>query len=271
MGKKSVLAIGIVLTFLCIIVTASCNKTEVDSNTTTCTDNALAEIEFLRPVLMINTIMLKASEAKGVARVLSGGYPNITVGDTTQGWPRTLTIDYGPGVVDSSDGRTRSGIITIVLSNYWHDNNSTATITYTNYCVNSINYKGTVVLTRNSDSIVSEEVQNGICAPSGVASPILYACSTVFTWMQGAGDSTLSHSVYSIGGSVAGTDRNKVNYTVTISKSLIRSGSCGYITQGTEVITPAGLAIRTVDYGSGNCDNLASVTINGNSFPITLQ
>ena len=43
-----------------------------------------------------------------------------------------------------------------------------------------------------------------------------------------------------------------------------------HFTQGVLEHTPAGKATRYIDYGNGVCDNKATVTINGNTYAITL-
>lgn len=274
MRKKSLLTVLALAAILGIITIVSCDKATVDSNTTTATDNSLCEEEFFRVVPMV-TSLCAGSLTPGVRRVEGGPhYPVITVTDTATnpGWPRTLTINYGPGVVDSSDGRTRSGIVTVSFPNYWHDLGTQATVAYSGYFVNNIAYSATINITHNSDSGFTESIGAGKCTPSGVKNPILYNGSVVLTWTQGESSPTVAAAnSYSISGTLSGTDRNQVNYTTSITKSLIKPSSCTYITEGTEIITPAGLTTRTVDYGSGSCDNQANVTIDGNSFAITLQ
>jgi hypothetical protein len=43
-----------------------------------------------------------------------------------------------------------------------------------------------------------------------------------------------------------------------------------HFTQGVLEHTPSGKAMRTIDYGNGACDDQATVTINGNTYTITL-
>jgi hypothetical protein len=267
MRKKPLLAL---FTLAFLMASVSCKKTTVDTNTQTATDNYLCEGEFMRILPAVNSIAVK-TEGDGVKRISSAHYPTVTVTDTVKypGWPRTMTINYGPGVADSSDGRTRSGIITVSFSNYWHRPGTTATVTYTGYSVNNISYVGGVTLYRNTDTTFTVTVTGAICKTANWN--ITFGASRVFTWVQGRGDTVAAHSLFSITGTSNGMDRNQVNYTAAVSKALVRSSGCGYITSGTIEITPAGLSKRTVDFGNGNCDNSATVTIDGNSYTLTLQ
>lgn len=272
MRKKTLLTIITASFGLCFMVLTSCKKKTVDTNTQVATDNTICEDEFMRMVPMVNSIAIK-SEGEGVKRVTGTHYPTVHVTDTTKypGWPRTITIDYGGGVTDSSDGKTRMGMITIAFNNYWHDVGTQATVTFSsNYSVNNINYVASIKIYRNSDTTFTETVGGAVCKTSSWT--ILYSASRVFRWIGGIDDTVASHSTYMITGNGTGTDRNQVNYTESITTPLIWSNGCGnVITQGVSEVVPAGLADRTINYGNGNCDKSANVIIDGNTYSITLQ
>lgn len=257
LGTGLLIAGGIFFTF-------SCNKPTLDTNTQTAQDNNLCENEFMRILPAINVLAISHFGA-GVERTTGTHYPVITATDTTKspGWPRTLTINYGPGVADSSDGKTRSGMIIVSFSNYWHDIGTVATVTLSNYFVGGTNYSGTLSIERISATQFKQSVVNGVCTASNWK--IMFASSRTFTWTGGYNDTVPSHSQYIITGSAQGTDRNQVNFTSSITSALVKRNNCPSICQGTIEITPAGLANRTVDFGNGTCSGKATVTINGQS------
>jgi len=83
--------------------------------------------------------------------------------------------------------------------------------------------------------------------------------------------------MYSITGSASGTTGTGTHFTVSITSPIIVKLSCWFespskpgLVQGTLQITPDGKPVRTIDYGSGDCDNTATITVNGNSHPYTL-
>lgn len=251
----------------------SCKKAAENTNTQTAADNAICEGEFMRVLPTANSIAVK-SAGNGVGRVTGGGYPTVSV-DTTHGWPHILTINYGPspGVTDSSDGKTRSGLMVMQFSNYWHIPGSIITINLdaaSNYMVNGVQYQGVITLTRNSATSFSVNISNAKCTKANPAWTILYSATRTYTWTSGYNDSIPSNDVFSITGSASGTDRNGVNYDMKINSPIIKTGDCPYITQGNVTISTSNNNTYTVDFGNGNCDNQATVTINGNSFPITL-
>jgi hypothetical protein len=46
---------------------------------------------------------------------------------------------------------------------------------------------------------------------------------------------------------------------------------CRFIVSGTIEIRPENLPVRLLDYGDGECDNIATVTINGEVYTIYLR
>ncbi len=270
--KKITLFVSSALIAGGIFFTTSCNKATVDSNTTTTSDNQLCESEFMRVVPQVNSLTFSKLN-KSVERVGGVTYPIITATDTVtngNGWPRTLTINYGSaGVVDPIDGKTRKGVITVSFTNYWHDIGTTATITYSNYFVNSISYSATLEATRKSPTQFGLDVVNGVCKSTNWV--IQYGSSRILTWTNGISDSVFSHSAYMITGSGYGVDRNTVNFKSAISSAAPMTLFCNcasLITSGTVTINPAGLATRTVNYGSGACSSTATVTIDGQNYTI---
>ncbi len=93
-----------------------------------------------------------------------------------------------------------------------------------------------------------------------------------------AGDTTTgltlqdySDDIYSITGSADGSTFEGVSYTANITQALIVQVGCRWIQAGTFDLTPVGLATRSFDYGSGACDDDATLTVNGATIPIKLR
>jgi len=247
----------------------SCKKTEPDTETQSAVDNAICDVELTRLVHTTNSFGIYE---QGVKR-LSSNDPTFIGPDTVMnpGWPRTFIIDYGAGVVDSIDHKIRKGKIICKFSNYWHINGSRMTITLSDYAVNN--------MTVTVDSINMEHiaqyaykniVHNAICKTPDWA--LSWACDRTLT--QTAGETTPSiyyDDEFSIAGIANGTNRNGKTYLTTISAALIKSSSCSWIQAGKISLTPEGLAARTIDFGSGTCDNQASLIINGNTYTFTMN
>ena len=249
-----------------------CKKDNTDTDTTSTTDNAICEGEFMRVLPTVNKI---AIDEPGIARqtqngpiTFSSGCAVVTV--TGSNWPKTMTIDYGTGCTDPVDGKTRKGKLVCTISNHWDTVGTTVTIVPDTFFVNNIQFFGTVTLTRLASNQFRKQVQNGKCMTSNWT--ILWDCDRTITFLTNPNDTAAVPKV-SVSGTNSGTDRKGTTFTSTISSSnpIIRDMSCSGITKGTVTLTPAGKAARTIDFGDGSCDNRATVTINGTTFEFTMQ
>jgi hypothetical protein len=55
-----------------------------------------------------------------------------------------------------------------------------------------------------------------------------------------------------------------------IQTPLLKAVDCQWIKQGSILITPSNKPVRLLDYGNGNCDNQATITVNNIVHNITL-
>ena len=58
---------------------------------------------------------------------------------------------------------------------------------------------------------------------------------------------------------------------MAITSALRKEIGCRHIVSGSLALTPSGKPTRYVDFGTGACDDQATVTINGNVYNITLR
>ena len=72
---------------------------------------------------------------------------------------------------------------------------------------------------------------------------------------------------YSLTGTASGVNRNGLVYEMNIVDPLIFSIDCKWIKKGVLDIIPEGLATRTLDYGDGECDSQATLSIGKWTFP----
>ena len=190
----------------------------------------------------------------------------ITVNNTTPGvFPKIFTIDFGTGC--TQNGLTRSGILTITLSNYVLSNGSTMTIERNNYFVNSRKIEGTVMYTNETTNVAipqwTRTVTNGqITFPNGA----VFTHFGTRTVKQTTGVSTviLADNIYEI---ISGTHTvnrpNGTTLTSTIVQPLIKKYACNYISQGQ--LNLQGTVLNGIlDYGNNDCDNLATYFHNPN-------
>lgn len=268
------IALSVALIFTASVLYVGCKKDDIaDNDTTSATDNSICEGEFMRVLPTVNKI---AIDEPGVHRVpygssLLSACPTVTV-DTPNVFPLTMTIDYGTGCTDSTDGKVRAGRIIVDMSMPWDSVGCVMTITLDSFYVGAIHFEGTKTITRSANNSFHMVLNNGRCSKTG-SSPweILWNTDKTITWTSGS-QSSNSTQIISVTGTNSGTDRNGTTFTSTITSPIIRDMSCSWIKAGTVELQPEGKALRIIDFGDGTtCDNRGTITIEGNTFEFTMQ
>lgn len=193
---------------------------------------------------------------------------------------RIVTIDFGAGCVGPY-GRERSGKILIHYSTQFNDQLANRIITFENYMVNNRKIEGEIDLrniNRNLEGFLSatrELKDYTITFPNG--NHTVLNGVHVREWIEGEGDQDPTTNVYRLTGYFTGISTRGRSYTQTIIEPVIASFACrsqgGFLrTAGVIEWQYNGEAVnrvRVLNYGSGDCDNTFTVTINGRVFTIS--
>lgn len=198
----------------------------------------------------------------------------ISVTPTNNTWPKTITIDYGSGCINTN-GVARQGQIIVTLSGPLTATTSAMTATFSNYVVNGTSIVGTRVTTKSrntSGNLIFSHVSTIHLINASLSLNVTHNSTRVFEWITGADTPSRLDDIFSITGSGSGTNSRGNSFTTLITKPLIKKVICPFIVSGTIQVTetPSNW-IRVLDYGDGTCDNLATITINGVSKPIRLR
>ena len=262
------------LAFALIIMLASCKKSvevtpqqdDIENSFQLASDQAMAD----NLAEDVNDVILEAI----TERNLDGNFVEPTMGHllcatvtvTPQsGFPKTILIDFGLGCT-SPNGITRSGSITVVLSDSLRLPGSTAVTTFQNYYVNGYHIEGTHILTNTSVPGVKSwrrEVDDGkITAPNGNIR--LFECIRDIVHAHGA---NTPHNIlddeFHITGTATITNPAGITRNSEILLPLHKKVICANIDEGRIRINgPNHFAI--LDYGNGICDRLATISIDGN-------
>ncbi len=261
---SSFLLIGIVALTL-----NSCKKEEPDTETQSAVDNNICETEFTKMMPRINSYGINEQGIKS----MRAACPSVIIdpADTLDGFPVTMTLDYGTtGCVDSIDGKVRKGQVIATFSDHWLTVGSYVKITLVNFSVNGITYAcDSIKIGHSSQYGFTTQVFKGLC--QGPSWNLEWECNRTLTQTAGFGDVDPYNDVFTLTGNANGKNRNGKTYSVAITSPIIKRSSCSWIEKGTMELTPEGLAVRTVDFGTGNCDSQATLTINGNTFTFTMN
>ncbi|MBK8586059.1 MAG: hypothetical protein IPN88_11815 [Bacteroidetes bacterium] len=185
-----------------------------------------------------------------------------------------ITYDFHSGCT-GADGKVRAGKVIVNYTGTGHfDPGSSWVVTFDSFYVNTRHVEGTRSVVNNGFN--TDNNMNWTITATNMR--ITRADGTWRTWnsvrnremVAGYGDTDWQNDEYLINGTADGTNSNgdAVNCVLT---DLRREHDCHWITSGTLQITPGSRPVRTIDFGSGTCDDQATVTKNGVSRTITLR
>lgn len=203
---------------------------------------------------------------------VDGYTPEITIDTAETGYPVVITIDYGDSTI-LKNGRAISGIVTIEISAEKHTDGATRTITYTDCSIDSVTVNGVCTEVFNGD----DENSRAITTSSDVT--FVLADGTVIdrtgnhvrNWVGGL-DTPLEHEddiIETTGSTEASTSTGNV-WVREIIIPLVKIGECHHHVSGVVELSQNGEVLATLDYGDGECDELAILTVNGEEIEIEL-
>lgn len=206
----------------------------------------------------------RLSECVTVTRVIS----NDTV---------LTTIDFGETNCLCNDGRERRGKILMThYGSYW-DGATSLTFTFDNYFVDDNQVLG--------EKIVSQQINSNGFRESNIqvtGSVILADGTGTISWeaertriiVEGSNTRNKRDDVIEITGGSSCTLTDGTVVTSTILTPLVRKNEVGcflYFVQGTRQTIVGDETPVTIDFGDGECDNLAEITKDGVTTTIELK
>ncbi len=188
-------------------------------------------------------------------------------------FPKTITIDFGNGCL-GIDGKLRKGKIITVYTGKMHIPGSTATTSFDGYYVDSFHIEGVHIVQNTSSSNQKEftvKVQDGKITNMNNGKWVSWTKNRVHTQVEGNGTPLWPFDdVYNISGTSNGSNSNGTSWSTEISSALVWKFICYWIVEGKVNITVNG-STGVLDYGDGNCDNKATITVNGHVREIRLR
>ena len=279
--------ISLLLVIGAVLFITSCQKdSESDVNTTTCKDNSIAENSFNDLFKVVEEAEQSDGASTNKAGLISGwtfgDCATVTIDPFGPVFPKTITIDFGDTNCVGTNGVERRGkIIATITGRLWEEG-SVRTIITEDYYVNDAKVEGTKTVTnegRNEEDFIyfSIVVEDGkVTTEEGQI--IEWYSNRERTWIEGEETNLLSHGlagvlddVFLVTGNGGGINRNGVTYTMNITTALRIQRDCRWITEGTVEISPEDEETRILDYGDGECDNIATVTIGDEVMEIILH
>lgn len=273
------------LLFSALLITG-CRKHEEDNDTAASQDNAFAESCFDD----LSNIADQAAWGGIISYKNSNDNSGFLSGCATVSFDTvnhtdvdTIKVDFGTTNCQCVDGRYRRGVIEIIYNGlHYRDSGMTAVITPKNYFVNDNQIIGTKSITNKghiNGNLTWDIVVNGQVVLANNGGTITWNTNKTKELLAGetSYNGPINWLIAKIGitGSTTGTSASGVNFIATVTSQLIRDFTCGqyrkYFVQGKFDFTPGNKLTRHVDFGNGNCDNIATVTIGKNTYTVHMK
>lgn len=187
-----------------------------------------------------------------------------------------ITIDFGTGCTDAR-GNVRKGIVKIEFKGRRFMPESKIITTLQGYYINDVKLEGIRTVTNTSASLETNPkfnitVQGGKATwPDGKVAT--HELNRTREWVRAVNP---LNDQWLVTGTAAGTNRDGKTYQMEISKPLVYKRECAstnkifMAVEGTKVLSVDGKTI-TIDYGTGTCDKLVTITVNGQSKEIEVK
>lgn len=188
-----------------------------------------------------------------------------------------ITIDFGTTGCTDARNNVRKGIVKVEFKGRRFMPDSQIITTLQGYSINGIAIEGVRTVTNTSGSLelnpkFTITVQGGKSTwPDGT-----FATREVNRTREWVRATNPLNDEWIVTGTAAGTNRDGKTYQMEITNPLVYKRECassakgGIAVEGTKVLTVDGKVI-TIDYGTGTCDKLITITINGVSKEIEVK
>ncbi|MBI5371833.1 MAG: hypothetical protein HZA79_07385 [Sphingobacteriales bacterium] len=201
-------------------------------------------------------------------------------------FPVRIIMDFGVNGCTGPDGHLRRGKVITEYTNRLLVPGASATTVFDGFYVDSLKVEGTHKIT-NISTVSSTNIpvdrkfrvlilQAKLTRPNG--NFIAWSSEKTITQVEGLGTVLPMDDIFKIEGASHGQVKRGnllVSFNSSIQEPLVKRFNCRWIVRG--VVKTVRLNSSTnspwvavLNFGNGNCDNLAVITINGVSYQITL-
>lgn len=197
-------------------------------------------------------------------------------------FPVKIVVDYGTTGCVGIDGHIRRGKVITEYTKRLLVPGAVATTRFDGFYVDSIKVEGVHKITNTSTSTATRQftvdvIEARLTRPSG--NYVEWSGHKVITQIEGLATAIPLDDIFRIEGSSHGKVKRGallVSWESNIIEPLIKKFSCRWIVKGRVRTVRTNTAttdrwVAVLDFGTGDCDNKAVITINGVSRQITLR
>ncbi|MEM6772745.1 MAG: hypothetical protein AAF597_19360 [Bacteroidota bacterium] len=272
------------VTLTIALFAVSCQKDEPETPNLSPEEQAIAEAqEFLQASALMESIFNSADEESRQQPDLNGfqgegpevaprnNCPVVTVTTTPQTiFPAVMTLDYGPGCT-AAGGIQRSGQVIVTFDGLLFQEGQTFTIDLVNYTENDNAVAGRFIATNLGEDAsgfptISTSIENGQVAFAN-GNTFSYDSQVIRKLVEGKdtnfftdGLAGIFDDVWTYEGTASGVS-NGNNYQFTTPNPVREPLDCVWPTAGNLALSLPGFNFDVdLDYGNGDCDNVATLT-----------
>lgn len=196
--------------------------------------------------------------------------PGINIQSESGDYPKTITLNYGDSTA-LRNGKVFRGIIVIEISGQKKSKDYNCMVSYENFVIDSLLVDGSSLITIDENEDVFRKFESDFSFTLTDGTTIERRSERVWEWIDGMEtDEEQNDDVIQITGFVNAQNSAGDTYMKEIVEPLVRMRDCGYIAKGIVEITLNGVLISSLDYGNGECNNMANLTRNGETVGIDL-
>jgi hypothetical protein len=202
-----------------------------------------------------------------------GQCPDVSIDTSENRYPITITLNYGEGT-ELQNGRVISGIMIVEISGPRLTDGTTRMVTYDGYQIDSLGIEGTLTHTFSGNNettrVVTVTGNQQFTMPDGTI--IDRTSEKTREWIAGLETpEDFTDDTIEVTGYIDAENSDGTTWSKTILEPLVRIGSCRHFVQGEIRYSRYGEIVAELDFGEGECDNLATITINGFPFEVDLS
>lgn len=213
-----------------------------------------------------------AAGLKGDASILAAC---ATVSIDTVGALDIMTIDFGQQNCLCFDGKYRKGKLIVYYSGDYKDSLHYRRVEPNNYFLNDHKIMGVREVTGRGLDDFGRQYYNvtfngkvyGIDPKDGA---IEGSGNRTYAWTMGLNTPQIHDDVFEMDGVGELTRNSGEKFTTEVLTPLEIAMDCNWVRRGVIRITPENATRRSLDFGDGECDDRAAITVNGSTREVIL-
>lgn len=251
-----------------LLFLGSCRKSERDEDTETVSahDNAFAQHVFDQVFKVVHEYALQDTTLNqdGVAHVTDACLNSASLSNDIEYFPITLQLKYGAEETACGDEIMRQGALSAKFTGRYLAKGTQVSISFESFAHNSYTVTGKLNIENlgedaKGNPLLLVKVTDGFI--EGYATRIDFNSVQTYTWTSGyATDADISDDVFEISGHSKGRNSRGNSFYNDITVNYVYELGCNWIGEGESVLEVPNIPTRTLNYGSGGCDNVMTVT-----------